>query len=184
MSKIRRDLTDGSIVRNIWYLAVPMMIGNVLQNLFNIVDMKFVGRVSPVVEVSAKVLQEYRKSAIAAVSMSGIVLGIVFVVIIGIYMGTTAMVARFIGAKEHSEAENVVMQSLFLGLFCYAIIIFIGYPFSSLVLRALGATDAVIIHGAPYIKIMFLGSFTMILGVVLGSVLRAAGASSTNKREG
>ncbi len=179
MSKKQRILTEGSIVRNIWYLALPMMIGNVLQNLFSIVDMKFVGKVSPAVEVSAKILEEYRKSAIAAVSMSGIVLGILFVVIIGIYMGTTAMVARFIGAKKQSEAENVAMQSLFLGVFCYAIIVFIGYPLASLVLRALGATDDVIIHGAPYIKIMFLGSFTMILGVVLGSVLRAAGDAIT-----
>jgi len=179
MNKSRPNLTEGSIVRNIWYLALPMMAGNVLQNLFSLVDMKFVGRVSPAVEVSAKVLAEYRKAAIAAVSMSGLVLGILFVVIIGIYMGTTAMVARFIGAKKQSDAENVAMQSLFLGVFCYAIIVFIGYPLASLVLRALGATDDVIIHGAPYIKIMFLGSFTMILGVVLGSVLRAAGDAIT-----
>ena len=80
MNKPRRDLTEGSIVRNIWHLALPMMIGNVLQNAFNIVDMVFVGRLGP--------------SAIAAVGMSGVVLGFLFVVILGIYIGTVALVAR------------------------------------------------------------------------------------------
>lgn len=179
MSMRKRDLTEGSIVRNIWYLALPMMLGSVFQNLFNIVDMKFVGKVSPAVDVSAKLLKEYRNSAVAAVSMSGIVLTTLFVVIIGIYMGTTAMVARFIGAKKQQEAENVAIQSLFLGLFCYVIIVAIGYPLAPLILRALGATEDVIAHGIPYIRIMFIGSFTMILGIVLGSVLRAAGDAIT-----
>ena len=105
MSKARRILTEGSIVRNIWYLALPMMIGNLMQDAFTIVDMIFVGRLGP--------------SALAAVGMSGTIQGMLFTVIFGISMGTTAMVARFIGAKKVSEAENVAIQSVILGLFCY-----------------------------------------------------------------
>lgn len=161
----RRDLTEGSIVRNIWHLALPLMIGNVLQNAFSIVDMKFVGKLG--------------KSAIAAVSISGIAMGILFVVIIGIYMGTIALVARFIGAKKPEEAEKVAMQSLILGGFCYAIIALGGYPLATSILRLFGAGDDVLAQGVGYIRVTFLGSFAMILSVVLGSVLRAAGDAIT-----
>ena len=165
MNHSRRDLTEGGIVRNIGHLALPMMIGNVLQNAFSIVDMIFVGRLGP--------------SAIAAVGMSGVVLGFLFVVIIGIYTGTVALVARFIGAKNPSEAENVAMQSLFLGGFCYAAIAIMGYPLAPFILRVLGGSEEVVGQGVPYIRIMFLGSFAMIFTVVLSSVLRAAGDAIT-----
>jgi len=165
MNKVRRDLTEGSIIRNIWYLALPTIVGNVLQNAFSIVDMKFVGKLGP--------------SAMAAVGMSGIVLGTLFVVIIGIYMGTIALVARSIGAKNQEEAENVAMQSLFLGLFCYAVIALIGYPMAPVILKLLRAGEDVIAEGVPYIRILFLGSIMMIVGIVLSSVLRAAGDAIT-----
>lgn len=165
MRKPSRDLTEGSIVRNIWHLALPIMVGSLLQNAFNLVDMIFVGKLGP--------------SAIAAVGMSGIVLGILFVAIFGIYMGTVALVARSIGGKRKSEAENVAVQSLILGLFCYAAIAIIGYLLASPILRMLGASEDVIRQGVRYMRVMFLGSFTMILSVMLGSVLKAAGDAVT-----
>ena len=139
-------LTEGSIVRNILRLALPMMVGNVLQNTFNIVDMIFVGKLGPF--------------AIAAVGMSGVVLGVFASVIMGISAGTVAMVARFIGAKKNLKAENVVMQSLFLGLFCYVAVAIIGYLLASPILKTLGASEDVVLHGVRYIRVMFLGSFT------------------------
>ncbi|MFC1719404.1 MATE family efflux transporter [Candidatus Poribacteria bacterium] len=165
MSLFRRDLTEGSIVWNILYLALPAMIGSVFQNTFSLVDMWFVGKLGP--------------SAMAAVGMSGLVLGILFVVIIGVYMGTIALVARFIGAKNQAEAENVAVQSLFLGLFCYAAIAIIGYPLAPTILKMLRAGEDIIVEGVPYIRILFLGSIMMIVGIVLSSVLRAAGDAIT-----
>ena len=165
MGRRSRDLTEGSIVRNIWHLSWPIMIGNLLQNAFNIVDMIFVGRLGP--------------SAIAAVGMSGIILGILFVAIFGIHMGTVALVARAIGAKRKSEAENVAMQSLILGLFCYVAIAVIGHPLAPYILEMLGASEDVIPQGVGYMRVMFLGSFTMILSITLASVLRAAGDAIT-----
>ena len=84
MRKPTRDLTEGGILRNIWHISLPIVVGNMLQNTFNIVDMIFVGKLGP--------------AAIAAVGMSGVIMGTLYVAIFGIYMGTTAMVARFIGA--------------------------------------------------------------------------------------
>ena len=165
MKGSRGDLTEGSIIRNIWHLALPMMVGNVLQNAFSIVDMKFVGKLGP--------------SAIAAVSVSGIVMAILFIAVIGINMGTVAMVSRFVGAKKYADAEATAMQSLILGGFCYAIVAIGGYPLAASVLRILGAKDDVVAQGVEYVRIMFLGSFTMILGFILGSILRSCGDAVT-----
>lgn len=157
----QRDLTDGSIVRNIWYLALPMMVGNLLQDTFTIVDMIYVGRLGP--------------AALAAVGMSGTIQGMLFTVIFGIYMGTIAAVARFIGAKDTEKAENVAMQSLIMGIFCYVVIAIFGYIFSPAMLKALGAEPDVIQQGVPYMRISFVGSITMILSVIFSAILNAAG---------
>jgi putative MATE family efflux protein len=160
-----RDLTEGSIIRNIWHLALPMMIGTLLQDAFTIVDMIFVGKLGP--------------SAIAAVGMSGTIQGMLFTFIFGISTGTIAMVARFIGARNMLEAENVAIQSILLGIFCYIGIAIIGYPLSSYMLGVLGAENDVILQGTAYMRISFLGSITMILSVVLSAVLNASGDAMT-----
>lgn len=165
MRKPTRDLTEGGILRNIWHISLPIMVGSMLQNTFNIVDMIFVGKLGP--------------AAIAAVGMSGVIMGILYVAIFGIYMGTTAMVARFIGAKEKTKAENVAMQSVILGLFCYVVISMVGYTLAGPMLKGLGASDEVLIHGVKYIRVMFVGSIMMILSFILGSALRAAGDALT-----
>jgi len=165
MRKPNRDLTEGGILRNIWHISLPIMVGNMLQNTFNIVDMIFVGKLGP--------------AAIAAVGMSGLILGILNVAIFGIYMGTTAMVARFIGAKEQTKAENVAMQSVLLGLFCYFTIAVVGYTLAAPMLKGLGASEEVLIHGVKYIRVLFIGSIMMILSFILGSALRAAGDALT-----
>jgi putative MATE family efflux protein len=161
MRRPSRDLTEGSIVRNIWHLALPMMIGNLLQDTFTIVDMIFVGKLGP--------------SALAAVGMSGTIQGMLFTAIFGIYMGTVATVARFTGAKDTEGAENVAMQSLIMGVFCYVVLATLGYIFSPFMLKILGAAPDVIQQGVPYMRISFVGSITMILSVIFGAMLNAAG---------
>ena len=75
-----RDLTRGSLLKNLWTLALPMIVGNVLQNAFSIVDMIFVGRLGP--------------TAVAAVAVSGLVLMVAWTLLIGVAISTVAMMAR------------------------------------------------------------------------------------------
>ncbi|MBC8230449.1 MATE family efflux transporter [bacterium] len=165
MKKDARDLTEGSIVRNLWYLALPMIAGNLLQDFFNIVDMIFVGRIGP--------------DAIAAVGMGGILLYMTFTIAIGISTGTVAMVSRFIGEQKHDAAEHVTMQSLLLGILCSVGLAVVGYPLAEPILRLLGAKGNVIPLGISYFRIMLLGAFTMFLSYTLSSALRGAGDAKT-----
>ncbi|MCK4401332.1 MATE family efflux transporter [bacterium] len=155
------DLTKGSISKSIWKLALPIMVSVVLHNAFNIVDMIFVGRLGP--------------EAIAAVAMGGILFGIIMIALIGISIGTTAMIARAIGSKDIKEAEDIAVQSLFMGVIGSIALGLLGYFLAKPMLILFGASGEVISLGTSYIKILSLGSITMFLLFLISAILRGAG---------
>jgi len=160
-----RDLTQGSIIRNIWRLALPLMVGSLLQDAFSLVDMFFVGRLGP--------------ASIAAVAMSGIIVGLIMIATMGIGAGTIAMVARFVGANDFEQADHATVQSLFMGIACSALIALFGPFLSEPLLKLLGAEPEVVSLGASYLKISFVGSFTIFIFILLASSLRGAGDAIT-----
>jgi putative MATE family efflux protein len=163
--RIDRDLTEGKLTRNIWHLALPLMVTSALQDLFNIVDMIFVGRLGP--------------AAIAAVSVSGILMGVVRMLAIGISTGTVAMVSRFIGQKDQLAAVNVMFHSVILSLIGSILIGIVGYYFAGPLLVALGAAAEVVPPGLAYLRIMCLGGLTIFLTMTLSAGLRGFGDAVT-----
>jgi len=160
-----RDLTEGNIIKNIWFLAFPTMVTSALQDLFNIVDMIYVGKLGP--------------SAIASVAMCGILIGVANTVSIGIATGTVALVSRFFGAKDYDTADNVVIQTIFLAVFASIVIGIAGYFLALPLIHLLGAKGDVLDLGTIYLKIMAVGSFTMFLSFSLNAILRGAGDAVT-----
>ncbi len=160
-----RDLTRGSIVRNIWVLAIPMMFGNFLQTTFSIVDMVWVGKLGP--------------DAIAAVSLSGSILMVVMMLMIGIATGTTAMVARFIGARDHESANDVAMQSLILSAIGSLLLAVAGIGVADRMLEAMGASPEVVALGTGYLRLLLVGSVAMFLLFLTEAILRGAGDALT-----
>ncbi len=160
-----RDLTTISITKGLFLLAVPMIVSNVLQTAFNVVDMIWVGRLGA--------------SALAAVAMSGQIIMVVMFVMIGIGVGTTAKVARAIGEKDRDKADNVAMQSLILGFFGSIIFAVIGYYVSPWLLEVLGAQPDVVALGTSYLRITFLGVIVMFYGFLISAILQGAGDAVT-----
>ena len=142
-----------------------MMVGNVLQTTFNVIDMIFVGKLGA--------------EAIAAVSLSGMILMLVITLIVGIGIGTTAMVSRYIGAREASKANEVALQSILFGGVAAAFLAGFGYFFSEPLLKIFRAEPSVVKLGTDYLEIMFLGSFTMFLLFLGAAILRGAGDALT-----
>ncbi|MFA6169736.1 MAG: MATE family efflux transporter [Candidatus Margulisiibacteriota bacterium] len=163
--KERRDLTDGSIAKNIFFLATPMIVSNFLQTMFELVNMFWVGRLG--------------STALAAVAMSGSIIMVVMFMMMGIGVGTTAMVARAIGAKEHGRAERVVQQSLIIALVGSIILAVLGYVISAPLLQLLGATPEVMPLGTSYMHITFAGSFVIFFMFLIMAVLQGAGDTMT-----
>ncbi len=161
----RRNLTEGSIVKNILYLALPTIASSVLWDLFNIVDMIFVGKLGP--------------SAIAAVSMCGIMMGIIFTVAIGITTGSVALISRSIGAKDYRMVDKVVVQTIFLAVSASVIMGTGGYFLASPAIRLLGAKGDVVFLGTQYFRIISVGSSTIFITFALTSALRGVGDAVT-----
>jgi MATE family, multidrug efflux pump len=160
-----RDLTTISIAKGIFLLAVPMIVGNVLQTAFNVVDMIWVGRLGA--------------PALAAVAMAGQILMVVMFVMIGIGVGTTAKVARAVGEKDRDKADNVAMQSLIMGFFGSLLFAVIGYYVSPWLLKVLGAQPDVVALGTGYLRITFLGVIVMFYGFLISAILQGAGDAAT-----
>jgi len=162
---LKRDLTTGNIIRNIWYLALPLIIGNILLGAFDLVDMAFVGRLGP--------------SAVAAVAISGTIMGIIWIAIMGVSVGTVAMVARFIGAKEFERADNIATQSFLMSLIGGAITAVVGFFSAEFLLKAMGARGEVLTLGVSYFKILCLGALAIFPCVTLAFALRGSGDAHT-----
>ncbi len=160
-----RDLTSGSLLRNLWTLALPMTVANVLQNAFSVVDMIFVGRLGPV--------------AVAAVSISGLVMMVAWTLLIGVAISTVAVVARFFGARDFERANAAGAQSLILGGVISIFLALFGLFLNEPVLKTLGASPEMMAPATAYFKIVFTGSFTLIFMFLSGAILRGAGDAKT-----
>src|SRR5437870_11008224 len=97
-----QDYTTGNLNRAILLLAIPMVLEMVLESLFAVVDVFFVGRLGA--------------DAVATVGLTESLLSLVFAVAIGLSMSITAMVARRIGEKDPEDASIAGVQAVILGL--------------------------------------------------------------------
>src|SRR6202167_3023468 len=106
-----QDFTAGNLNRAILLLAIPMVLEMVLESLFAVVDVFWVGRVGA--------------NAVATVGLSESLMLLVFAVGMGLSLSTTAMVARRIGEKDPEDAAVAGVQAIIIGL---AISVLIGLP--------------------------------------------------------
>src|SRR5881275_1469500 len=97
-----QDFTAGSLNRAILLLAIPMILEMVLESLFAVVDVFWVGRLGA--------------NAVATVGLTETLLALVFAIGLGLALSTTAMVARRIGEKNPEEAAIAGVQAVVLGL--------------------------------------------------------------------
>lgn len=159
-----KDYTTGSIDKAIFLLAIPMIGEMLMESLFSVVDMYFVGKIST--------------NAVAAVGITESLLFIVFSIGIGISMATTALVSRRIGEKNHREAGLATVQAMYLTLFCSIIISIIGIFYSEELLALMGASQEVIQQGSGFTRIMLAGNSTIILLFMINGAFRGAGNAS------
>ena len=163
--KGKLDRTEGSIFRNIVKLSFPMMLGNLFQSLFNVVDMIWISRLGT----------EY----IAAVSMAGMIMMLIMSVIIGFAHATNAMVSRLWGQKRYDEAAKATYNSLAVSLFASIIISILGILLSRPILSLLGADAVVVDLSYDYLFISFAGFFSLFLFFIINSSMQGSGNSIT-----
>ena len=128
-----QDFTRGSLNRAILLLAIPMVLEMVLESLFAVVDVFWVGRVGA--------------NAVATVGLTESLMLLIFAIGMGLSLSTTAMVARRIGEKDPQDAAVAGVQAIILGL---AISVLVGIPaliFAPTLLHLMGASPEIVGDG-------------------------------------
>ncbi len=168
LNALREPHTAGepiSLNRQLFQLAWPSLVENLLQTLLGFVDLVFVGQLGA--------------DAIAGVGLGNQLMFLLLVVFSGLSVGNQALVARAIGANDKPDGERIAKQSLIiavvLSLFLAAIGIFLSDP----IIAVMGATPDVTAIGAGFLRVVM--AFSVVMGIMLigGGTLRGSGDTRT-----
>jgi putative MATE family efflux protein len=162
---VKTDLVSGSILRTLFTLSWPMIIGNTVNMLGPTVDMIWVGRLGP--------------AAIAAVGVSGTAVMLAQSGLMGLFTGMRAMIARFIGMEDEEQANHVAQQAVVIGAVSSIILAVIGIFLSEQILELLGVGQDIIDEGASYMRIQFVGMTAMAFRTMAEGIMQASGDTKT-----
>ncbi len=158
------DYTTGSIKKAVILLSIPMILELGMESIFAVVDMFFVSSLG--------------KNAISTVGLTESFITIVYSIAIGLSTGTTAIIARRTGEKNHEMASKTAAQAILMGLSLSVIISILGVIFASDILRFMGADEQVIKDGTSFTQIMLGGNLVVVLLFLINGIFRGAGNAS------
>lgn len=157
------DLTQGSIARHLLAMAAPIAIGMLVQTLYFLVDLYFVGRLGD--------------AALAGVSAAGNLMFIVLALTQMLGVGTVALIAQAVGRKDRDEANRVFNQSLALSALCGGLVLAGAYMLAPAYLRAVGAEGETLAQGLAYLRWFAPGLALQFASNVMASALRGTGVA-------
>lgn len=161
-----KELTSGSPIKLITLFMLPIFLGNIFQQLYNLVDALIVGRIIGI-------------NALAAVGATSPIIFMIISFIFASTQGFTVITAQKFGAREYDLVKKSLAASIVLSAALTIIVTLISAPFSYQMLAFL-RTPADIIHMADtYLFIMLVGIFATVFYNLSSNVIRALGDSKT-----
>lgn len=169
MSKIKalftaRNMTEGSPSKRILEFSIPLLIGNIAQQLYNTVDSIVVGKY-------------IGDNALAAVGSAGPVLHLLLVLFVGIATGAGIMVSQYFGAKDREKLSHTIGICITLTGIASLIVMIIGPLATRPLLNLLNTPPAIIDWCQDYLIIFFLGAAGFSYYNILSGILRGLGDS-------
>jgi putative MATE family efflux protein len=160
------DLTTGKEGRQILKFALPLLVGSVFQQLYNIVDSIIVGRV-------------VGKEALAAVGNAFPIMLTLIALIIGVAFGGTIVISQYFGAKDYEKVKKAI-GTIYLLMFSMAIVLsIVGLIFSEKVLRLIDVPEDILPMAKTYINIIIAGLVVFFGFNGTSAILRGLGDSKT-----
>ncbi len=166
MKNYTTDMTVGNPVRHIILFALPALIGNIFQQVYNLADSVIVGRF-----VGA--------DALAAVGATSSVTFLFFALCNGIASGGGIIVSQYYGAHDDDNVKSSIVNTGIIMLIVPVIFGIIGYVSSESFLRVLNTPDVIMLDAAAYIRFMCIGLVFVSLYNYVTAMLRALGDSKT-----
>ena len=166
MSAQVRDMTKGSPAKLILFFAVPLMLGNIFQQLYTMVDTIVVGQIAGV-------------QALAALGAVEWIMWMVLGVSTGITQGFSILISQHYGAKKWDALKKTVAHSYLLTAMTAILLLIVSQLTARWILVFLNTPDNIIGMSLIYLRIVFCGIPIVAAYNILASVLRALGNSRT-----
>ncbi len=158
------DMTEGSPWQKIVLFAVPMLVGNIAQQLYNTVDSVVVGNY-------------VGDNALAAVGSAGPILNLLIVLFVGISVGAGIMVSQYFGAREREKLSTTIGNCITLTGIATLFVMIVASMVAKPLLELLDTPDSIIEWCQSYLLILFIGSAGLAFYNILSGVLRGLGDS-------
>ncbi|WP_297391764.1 MATE family efflux transporter [uncultured Peptoniphilus sp.] len=164
--KISRNinLTEGSIVEGLIKFAIPLLLTNFLQQLYNTADLMIVGRFAG-------------KNPMAAVGATGPVSNLLIGLFLGLTTGASVVISLYYGSNDREGLKKSVGVSYFLGLISGLFITIFGYLTTPFFLRIMDTPQEILHDATIYMRVFFMGTVPILIYNMGASILRATGDS-------
>ncbi len=159
------NLLKDPVASTLKRMTIPMIYGMVLLMTFNLIDTFFVSMLGT--------------QPLAAISFTFPVTFTVISLIIGLGIGTSAVIAKFLGHKDHESAKNSATAALYMAAVVVICLSLVGYLFTDELFTLLGAKKSLLPLIHEYMDIWYLGSVCLIGPMVGNAILRASGDTKT-----
>lgn len=156
------DMTSGSIAKLLIFFAVPLMVGNLFQLLYNTVDSLVVGNF-------------VGREALAAVGSTTSVINTLVMFFNGTSVGAGVVISRYFGAKNDYRLHQAVETTIALTLLCGVILTGIGIKVTPFLLKFMDTPDDVLPSASVYLRIYFSGVSGLLMYNMGSAILRAVG---------
>lgn len=161
---MKKDLTNGSIYRNLISFSLPILMGYFFQNLYNSVDSAIVGRY-------------VGKAALGAVTSSSTISNVIIGFFTGLATGVTVILSRHFGARNYEKLHRAIHTSIMFSIISGVTMALIGQFISPLLLQAVNCPEDVYQQAVIYLRLYLIGCIFTSVYNVSSSVLRSVGDS-------
>lgn len=157
-------LTEGSIPKKIISFAIPLFLGNLFQQMYNMADSLIVGNF-------------LGDEALASVTSTGSLIFLLVGFFNGTAMGAGVVIGRFFGARDYEKVKKAVHTDVAFGLIAGVLMTIVGVVFTPIILQWMGTPAEVFPNSVMYLRVYFCGSLASIMYNICMGILNAVGDS-------
>lgn len=157
------SILDGNILVNMIRYAIPIMLTNILQLLYNSADMYVIGNFCP------------DPNAQGAIGCTSSLISLILGLFIGLGAGVCVTLSHGIGSKDDDKIEKTIHTSVTLAFILGVIVMFIGYIFAPEILKLMNTREEHFSGASLYIRIYFLGAIPNIMYNFCSGIMRSRG---------
>ena len=164
-----RDLTRGPILRQLIQFSIPLILGDLFQLSYNMVDTIVIGRFAG-------------NAGLAAVGTCDQIMTLLILGVSGVCIGASVLMGQFFGAHREDQLLSELKTTLCMGLLFSLIVMLLGFPFTGVIFRLMSVQPEALADATVYMRVIFAGLPFTCLYNIYAAALRSVGDSKTPVR--